>query len=413
MGKYGDQGEILRIVVRPSDLSGEVRAPSSKSHTHRAFFAALLSSGRSRIEGALRSGDTKRTLDAVRSFGSKSSWDVVEGADPLRPAHVFSGRSGTTRRIACAVASLIDGRSIIMCDPLAKRRPIAPLLEALRSLGARVSLNPLTVEGPIEGGSVTIDCSLSSQFLTALLIIAPLVGMTIKVENLVSKSYVETTLEVLRCFGVSISGKDLVFEIPLQSYVPSIYRVPGDFSSASFLLAAGALCGKVRVENLSFKHPDARIVDVLERMGARVRRGDRWVEVESSGELEGVEVNLSSSPDLLPILAVLGAFASGITVLRGVGHTRYKESDRIRSMSLNLRRAGIEVRELYDGLVVRGGSPRGSHFLSSGDHRVEMAMVILGLAAEGESSVEGVFYMDSYPGFLSDLRSLGGSVCLV
>jgi len=390
-----------------------VSAPPSKSHTHRAFFAALLSKGRSYIRRALRSGDTERTLDAVRSFGSKASWEVVEGAKKLRPALVFSGRSGTTRRIACAVASLIDGRSTILSDPSAERRPMAPLLRALKSLGAKIGLDPLTVEGPIEGGFVTLDCSLSSQFLTALLIIAPMVGMRIRVENLVSEPYVEITLEVLKSFGVSVSRNGPLFEIPAQSYVPSTYVVPGDFSSAAFLLAAGALCGKVRVENLSFKHPDARIVDVLEEMGAYVRRGDRWVEVERSDGLEGVEVNLSSSPDLLPILAVLGSFASGITVLRGVGHARHKESDRVRSMSLNLRRAGIEVRELDDGLAIRGGSPKGSHFLSFGDHRVEMAMIVLGLAAEGESTVEGVFHRDSYPGFLDDLRSLGGSVCLV
>lgn len=403
------------IIVKRSEVNGSVKAPPSKSHTHRAFFIASLAEGKSRISNALICEDTEATLDAIRMFGSDASWDYVDSNELRAPDNpIYCRRSGTTLRISCAVASLCNGRTVITGDESLRRRPVGPLLRALREIGAETSSSdfpPVVIKGPVRGGRVRIDASLSSQFLTALLIIGPKIGLEIEARGDVSRPYVDITVDLMRHFGADVDVEKGVYLVRGE-YRPSHYLVPGDYSSASFLLAAGVLAGRVRVTGLSERHPDERIVDVIKSMGGIIRKGDGWVETERS-ELEGITVDLSQSPDLLPITSVLASFAKGKTEIKGVEHARVKESDRISSMVFNLREAGINVVERRDGLIIEGGMPRGGMFRSFGDHRVEMAMVVLGLAAEGTSRVEGGRYVDSYPGFIEDLSSLGADVrCL-
>lgn len=402
----------MMIEVRRSEVRGSVSAPPSKSHTHRALFIASLAGGRSRISNALVCEDTEATLDAIRMFGSDASWSHVESRELRAPKDpIYCRRSGTTLRISCAVASLCRGRTVITGDESLRRRPIGPLLKALSKLGAETSSSdfpPVFIKGPVSGGRTEIDASVSSQFITALLIIGPVVGLEVEARGYVSRPYVDMTIEVMGHFGAHVKVEGNKYFVSGE-YRPSCYEVPGDFSSASFLLAAGALAGRVRVTNLRGRHPDERIADVIRSMGGSIRSGDGWMEAERS-ELEGITVDLSQSPDLLPITSVLASFAKGRTEIRGVEHARAKESDRIRSMAYNLRKAGIKVVERRDGLIIEGGNPRGGDFRSFGDHRVEMAMVVLGLAAEGSSRVEGGRYVDSYPGFIRDLSSLGADI---
>ncbi len=398
------------MIVEPVDwLEGRVRAPPSKSYTHRAFFLALLADDESTIEEPLVSDDTEATLNAIRAFGAEADWNRVVPPEELRKAEINARESGTTARISVAVASLARGRSVVDGEGRLRERPFAPLVRALRSLGVKVRGEKLPIEvfGGRPGGRVSVDASLSSQFVTALLILASKVGMRVEFEKAVSKPYIEMTLRTMEAFGVTFERDGGVRVFP--GVKGTKFHVPGDYSSASFFLVAGALYGRVRVENLDpgDVQADKAIVEILREIGANVKVGRDYVEV-SRGELRGFGVDCSDFPDLFPILSVLAAYAEGRSVIRG-RQLRYKESDRVRAMAVNLARAGIKVRELEDGLEIQGGRPRGVVVEDFNDHRVAMAMAVLGLGARGETVIknEGVV-AKSYPGFFNDLRRLLG-----
>ncbi|ACS34095.1 3-phosphoshikimate 1-carboxyvinyltransferase [Thermococcus gammatolerans] len=398
------------MIVEPVDwLEGKVRAPPSKSYTHRAFFLALLADGESTIEEPLVSDDTEATLNAIRAFGAEADWNRVVPPEELRKAEINARESGTTARISVAVASLARGRSVIDGQGRLRERPFAPLVRALRSLGVTVRGEKLPIEvfGGMPGGRVSVDASLSSQFVTALLILASKVGMRVEFEKAVSKPYIEMTLRTMEAFGVTFERNGGVRVFP--GVKGTKFHVPGDYSSASFFLVAGALYGRVRVENLDpgDVQADMAIVEILGEIGANVKVGGDYVEV-SRGELRGFEINCSDFPDLFPILSVLAAYAEGRSVIRG-RQLRYKESDRVRAMAVNLARAGIKVRELEDGLEIHGGRPRGVVVEDFNDHRVAMAMAVLGLGARGKTVIKNERVVaKSYPGFFGDLRRLLG-----
>jgi len=398
------------LIVEPVDwLEGKVRAPPSKSYTHRAFFLALLADGESTIEEPLVSDDTEATLNAIRAFGSEADWNRVVPPEELRKAEINARESGTTARISVAVASLARGRSVVNGERRLRERPFAPLVRALRSLGVKVRGEKLPIEvfGGRPGGKVSVDASLSSQFVTALLILASKVGMRVEFEKAVSKPYIEMTLRTMEAFGVTFERDGGVRVFP--GVKGTKFHVPGDYSSASFSLVAGALYGRVRVENLDpgDVQADRAIVEILREVGANVKVGGDYVEV-SRGELRGFEVDCSDFPDLFPILSVLAAYAEGKSVIRG-RQLRYKESDRVRAMAVNLVRAGVKVRELDDGLEIHGGRPKGIVVEDFNDHRVAMAMAVLGLGARGKTVIKNERVVaKSYPGFFDDLRRLLG-----
>jgi len=396
------------LIVEPVDwLEGKVRAPPSKSYTHRAFFLALLADGESTIEEPLVSDDTEATLNAIRAFGSEADWNRVVPPEELRKAEINARESGTTARISVAVASLARGRSVVDGERRLRERPFAPLVRALRSLGVKVRGEKLPIEvfGGMPGGRVSVDASLSSQFVTALLILASKVGMRVEFEKAVSKPYIEMTLRTMEAFGVTFERDGGVRVFP--GVKGTKFHVPGDYSSASFFLVAGALYGRMRVENLDpgDVQADMAIVEILREIGANVKVGRDYVEV-SRGELRGFEIDCSDFPDLFPILSVLAAYAEGRSVIR-CRQLRYKESDRVRAMAVNLVRAGVRVRELEDGLEIQGGRPRGVVVEDFNDHRVAMAMAVLGLGARGKTVIKNERVVaKSYPGFFDDLRRL-------
>ena len=396
------------MIVEPVDwLEGKVRAPPSKSYTHRAFFLALLADDESTIEEPLVSDDTEATLNAIRAFGAEADWNRVVPPEELRKAEINARESGTTARISVAVASLARGRSVVDGEGRLRERPFAPLVRALRSLGVKVEGEKLPIEvfGGMPGGRVSVDASLSSQFVTALLILASKVGMRVEFEKAVSKPYIEMTLRTMEAFGVTFERDGGVRVFP--GVKGTKFHVPGDYSSASFFLVAGALYGRMRVENLDpgDVQADMAIVEILREIGANVKVGRDYVEV-SRGELRGFEVDCSDFPDLFPILSVLAAYAEGRSVIR-CRQLRYKESDRVRAMAVNLVRAGVRVRELEDGLEIQGGRPRGVVVEDFNDHRVAMAMAVLGLGARGKTVIKNERVVaKSYPGFFDDLRRL-------
>lgn len=413
---------ILRVYPVKGQVEGSVEAPPSKSYTHRAVFAALLACGLSEVVNPLLSGDTRATIGAASRLGARLRWSKrilrVEGVcgDPRPPAWIYCAGSGTTLRIATAVSSLAGEPVLLYGDSTLRRRPMKPLLEALGSLGvehvSRSGYPPLAVKGPLRSGRAVVDASISSQFTTALLMVAPLAGLTVEtIGPVASKPYIDVTLRVLEAFGVRFDRSGYEWFQPLESgYRPARFRVPGDYSSAAFMLALGAIAGRVRVYGLDpgDVQADKAVIEVLRAMGARVRVGEGYVESESAGVLEGVEVNLRDSPDLAPVVAALAAHASGVTVMRGVGHLSFKESDRVKSITSALRSVGVNARAGDGVIVVRGGRVKGGRAQSFSDHRIAMMLSILAIKAEAPVEVVGAERIgDSYPSFTSHLSSLG------
>ncbi|MBP1912802.1 3-phosphoshikimate 1-carboxyvinyltransferase [Thermococcus stetteri] len=397
------------MIIRPVDeVRGELDAPPSKSYTHRAYFLALLAEEDSVIENPLTCDDTLATVGAIRAFGAKVDGGNVKPPEEPSAGFVYARESGTTARFSVAIAGGINGGTIVDGAGRLRARPMGGLVRALKDLGAEVkgSHLPLTVRGPVKPGRVRVDASKSSQFVSGLLLLASKVGLKVEVEDPVSRPYVEMTLRTMEAFGVEFERDGFSFEVH-PGVRGAKYRVPGDYSTASFFLAAGALYGKVRVGNLlrDDVQADMAFLDALEEFGARVRRGKDYVEVERDG-LKAVTLDCSDFPDSFPILAVVAAYADGKSVIKA-RQLRFKESDRVRAMAANLARMGVKVKELEDGLEIEGGRPKGAEIETFNDHRIAMAMTVAALGAEGPSIIDNPRSVSkSHPGFFDDLRRL-------
>ena len=415
----------MDMIIYPSILSGGVKASPSKSYTHRYFFISLLSKGRSIILNPLRSRDTQATLNTVRAFGSIVKGNYIDGCGELKTPNdkIDCIRSGTTCRFATAISGLVKGPVVLTGNKQLTKRPMKDLIIALENMGVKIRSNnhhlPLTVwGGDINNRSIEISGRVSSQFTSALLLLGLKTGIEIVVKNdLKSRGYVDITLNVIREAGGKYYRDDYkYFKVFPNEVKPGIYKVPGDYSSSAYLIAAAAIKGHIKIIGLrkDDPQPDRKIIDIVKKMGAEVSWRGEILEV-SSGELEGIDVDCSDSPDLLPIVSVLGAFAKGKTLITGALHSRYKESDRIKASLTNLRRMGVYAHEYRDGLEIYGGiSRRGTIFTSYNDHRIVLAFMIASLFMRGRSIIRNIDVVDdSYPSFFKDLKSLGGRYVLV
>ncbi|EMA47221.1 3-phosphoshikimate 1-carboxyvinyltransferase [Halococcus saccharolyticus] len=422
--------------IRESAVGGRVDAPPSKSYTHRAILAAGYTDGETVIERPLVSADTRATMRAVEAYGGTVTETDDElsiqgfGGRPETPADVIDcANSGTTIRLTTAAAALGDGLTVLTGDGSLRSRPHGPLLDAIHDLGGRAESTrangqaPLVVGGPIEGGTVSMPGDVSSQFVTALLMAGAHMegGIEIGLETeLKSAPYVEITREVLADFGIDTRSTDAGFAVADgQSYAAADgrYRVPGDFSSISYLLAAGALAADDGLE-VHGAYPsaqgDAAIVEILDRMGAEIAwdRETGVITVRRSA-LSGVEVDVGDTPDLLPTLAVLGAAADDEMRLVNAEHVRYKETDRVSAMADELAAMGARVEETPGSLTVHGGDTdlRGARVDGRGDHRIVMALAVAGLIADGGTTITGSEHVDvSFPDFFGELAGLGADV---
>ncbi len=426
----------MNVTIAPTALAGSVQAPPSKSYTHRAILAAGYAAGAT-VEAALWSADTQATATAVERFGgtvdrADDGTLTVEGFDgrPAVPSDVIDcANSGTTMRLVTAAAGLADGMSVITGDASLRSRPQGPLLGAIEALGGTAhgtsgdGTAPLRINGPITGGTVSIPGDVSSQYITALLMAGAITDEGIEVDletELKSAPYVDITLEVLAAFEVDAEQTDDGFAVEGgQQYEPrgGSYAVPGDFSSISYPLAAGAIASEAGL-TIRGAQPSAQgdtaIVDIVDRMGADVDwdREAGTIEV-SAAPLEGIEVSVADTPDLLPTIATLGAVADGETHITDAEHVRYKETDRVTAMAEELRTLGAETIEHEDALTIVGGESdlTGGTVNGRKDHRIIMALALAGLAADGETTIEGADHVDvSYPTFFEDLESLGGDL---
>ncbi len=411
--------------IRPSVLTGGVTAQPSKSMTHRALTLAALANGRSRIRNPLMADDIEATISVLQKLGVSiergEEW-VIDGGYLHKPTSVLHcGESGTTLRFISAICALIEGESQLTGGPSLSLRPIGPLLDAIGQLGviceSRGGMPPVTIRGTggIMGGEARLPGDVSSQFVSSLLIIAPLAESPVKIiltTKLESRPYVAMTIDVMRAFGVEAeSSPDMdSFATRLKPYRPVNLSIEGDWSSASYLLAAAAICGEVTIKGLktSSSQADKAILHLLGQMGAQVSVSGDVVKVSES-TLRGIQADMSDCPDLFPVVAALCATSRGESRLTGLGRLKLKESDRVSAMAEGLTRMGAKMRCDADSATITGGQLKGGDVDSWGDHRIAMSLATVAQHAEGDTTIRDAGCVSkSYPRFWEDFTSLGG-----
>ena len=418
----------MKCKVDKSTLSGTISCPSNKSYSHRAIFLAALANGKSTLRNVLLSRDTLATVNACKAFGAKieinGSTVTVEGTGEIIPqtSQIDASNSGTTIRISTAIASLSDKIITLTGDASLQKRPMQPLLDALIQLGVECTSTdgkpPVTIKGRSEGGNTHISGSISSQFISALLISGTKMknGITLEIDGeLVSKPYLDSTIATMKKFGVTVNtiSPYKKYNIPNQKYTPSDFVVPSDFSSMALLLSAAVLLGEDMSINASLgdlPQGDREILSYLERLGVKINLGEK-ITLVSPKLLNGGRFDLSNNPDLLPPMAILALKTSKPIEIYNVKHARFKETDRIAILARELAKIGITVTEKEDGLIL--DSPKilkSAELESSDDHRLFMAFSIAGMFV-GNCTVTDPDSVDvSYPTFIEDMRKIGANL---
>jgi len=409
-----------REIKTKDQVEATLTLPGSKSFTHRALIAAGLAEGESVLTNALKAEDTELTAKALEQWGAGLDWQGhtirVQGtggrlASVSEP--IYLGNSGTSMRFLTAVAALGQETYRLTGTPRLCERPMGELLEALHRLGAQAASEknndcpPIVVQGSgLRGGKTSLSGRVSSQYLSALLLIGPLSPEGVEIEitgELVSRPYVDITLEVLTAFGVSHYREGYRrFWVPGgQRYRSLRYTIEADASSASYFWAAAALTGgRVTIANLDLEsvQGDIDFLSVLARMGCHLTSAPEGLTV-AGGPLRGIHMDMSSMPDLVPTLAVLAAFAEGETVVSGAGHLRHKESNRLAAVVTELGKMGVEAEETPDGLRILGGTPQGAEIDTYSDHRIAMSFAVAGLKAPGVVIKDPDCVKKSFPEF--------------
>jgi len=417
---------MMKASISKSEVLGKVTAPSSKSYTIRGLICAALANGKSEIIAPLASDDTIAAINVLKKVGvnirkQKDSWKVEGGAFQTPTSDLFCGDSAATLRFMTAFGAVIPGLCNLTAGPSLSRRPVKVLIDALQMLGVNCSSNgdfpPIKVRGgKFKGGMTSLPGNISSQYVSSLLHVAPLAaeGMTINLTTpLESRPYVMMTLDTMQWFGITVAFDEHLdtFEVLPQKYKPTKYNVEGDWSSASYLLALGALSGEVTVNSLDMEslQGDRMLVSFLQEMGTPVTMGRNSIIVRQS-KLKAVKADLSDCIDLLPTVAVLAAVAEGTSEFTGIERARIKESDRITAVKEGLERMGIRVTEGAKRMSITGGKPMGAVIDSKGDHRIAMAFSLLGTVAGKTVIDRAECVAKTYPDFWEVLKNLGGKV---
>jgi 3-phosphoshikimate 1-carboxyvinyltransferase len=419
----------MKMISEKSTLRGEVLIPASKSHTIRAVAISSLAHGKSTVHRPLVSSDCLAAVSAGRLFGAKvdpgASWEVEGvGGIPRIPENVVDVRnSGTTLYFFMGTASLVEGTTVLTGDEQIVKRPIQPIIEAIRGLGAEAfstrnnGLPPVIVKGRLKGGKTRFR-GIVSQYLSSLLIHCPLTerNSEIEVYDVHEKPYIEMTMRWLDRHGIRYEASSDFTHYKVfggQSYQGHEVTIPGDFSTATFFFVAGSIIdGDIDLLGLDMNDPqgDKRVVSYLKEMGARIDIEKDRIRVRA-GSLKGVELDLGDTPDALPAMAVAGCFAKGKTIIRNVANARLKETNRITVMAKELGRLGAKVEELPDGLIVHESELRGAPVKGYGDHRVVMALAVAGLAIPGRTEVDTAESMEvTVPNFVELMKGIGGRI---
>ena len=430
-----------------SNIGGVVKAPPSKSYSHRAVILASLAKGTSKLYDVLYSEDTLASINVCKTLGAQitKNDDYLEVVGTGGKLHNSSdnpidlANSGTTLRLMTSVASLSDNDVILTGDDSLQSRPMDLLLNSINCLGINAKSikdngkAPILIKPGYVGGETNISRSVSSQYISSILISSPLSekGVTLFVlPEFKSRPYVDMTLDIMKKFGCHVlksfyikhddcKKEDKVcrideFKVKKQEYESCDYIVEGDFSSASYLLACVAINGgNAKILNLfrNSKQGDKVILEILEKMGADIKIYDDYVEISSDGKLKGIDINLSNAPDLLITVAVLAAMAEGTTNITGVKHARVKETDRIDTTCKQLEKLNCQLEEFEDGMSITGGVS-GGIVDSCGDHRLAMAFSLIGLKYDIEI-VNGEVFNVSFPNFIESMAEIGFELELV
>ena len=419
----------MNCKVEKSKIKGKINCPSNKSYTHRGIFLASLAGNNSKVENVLLSADTKATIEACKKFGA-----VIEVNDSdiivkksikigINVPEINTENSGTTIRIAIGIASLFSEEIILTGDVSLQKRPMQPLLDALSSIGAKCSSTngnpPIKIKGSIIGGDIRIPGNLSSQFISSLLISAPLTknGINLTIEgDLVSKPYLDATIATMRKFGVSV--KTLIpykkYNITPQIYKNTTFSVPIDFSSLALLLSCTVLNGEdvvIKGSMGNLPQGDEAFIDFLEQLGVSVTINDNEIKIKSPEKLKGGKFDLRNSPDLLPPLAILSLISSKPIEIVNVKHARLKETDRIAILARELPKIGINVEEKEDGLILKSSDNLiGAKLNSENDHRLFMAFCIAGTYIGNCTVTDSESVEVSYPNFIEEMNRLGAKI---
>lgn len=395
---------MSQVKIQSSALNGSVAIPPSKSAAHRALICCYLA-GDGSVSPIIDSNDMRATVGVLDSLkAGKSVLNCIE--------------SGSTLRFMIPIVSALGKECTFVGEGRLPERPIGEYLELLPIHNVKVESQgglPLKVLGQLKNGSYQVNGNVSSQYITGLLLaLSCLQGDSaiILKSPLQSKPYVDMTVKVMKDYGVNVKETDFGYLIHGgQSYKKLDYVVEGDWSQAAFFLVAGAISGNVTVTGLDMNSTqgDKAIVDVLKSFGADVSVNGDSVTVKKS-ELCGVAVDATDIPDLVPIISVLAAFSKGETVITGAERLRFKESDRIESVVSNLKLIGVDVTEMQDGMVIKGGNTvNGANLKGFNDHRIVMAFSVAALCSNGEIIIDDAQSINkSYPTFFDDYNKLGG-----
>lgn len=422
----------MKEVSLYSVLRGTIEAPSSKSYAQRAIVASLLCNGTSKLNKMVLCDDTEWAMKVANSLGGQvkkiddTTYEITGGisykedGDRLftpRTHRLHVGESGLSARMFTPVASLCTRAVTIEGEGTLLERPMDLMVEPLRQLGVEVDSNngklPVRVKGPLLGGEADVDGSVSSQFLSGLLLALPMAekGTTIHVSVLNSRPYIDMTLEVLEEFGITVDHSQyLEYYIEgNQEYIPQNYTIEGDWSAAAAMLVAGAIAGEVTVNNLNplSKQADVAILRAVVSAGAQVLTDGDSVRV-SRKELKGFKFDATHSPDLIPVLVALAANCEGKTTIKGTNRLKYKESDRAEALFSEFIKMGIQIDlSVDDQMTITGGEIKGATVSSHDDHRVVMSTAVAALRSDEEVMIEGADAVNkSYPNFWRDLHSL-------
>lgn len=417
--------EILPVTA---PLRGTIRPPGSKSLTNRALILAAIADGPSELTGVLDSRDTQVMMESLTRLGIALENDLphrrvrVQGSRgriPARQADLYLENSGTSIRFLAALCTLGQGRYRLDGNERMRQRPIGDLLTALNQLGAHAVCEqptgcpPVVIQAAgLPGGTTCVETSLSSQFLSALLMAAPGAQQPVEIclsGPPVSEPYIDMTLGVMARFGVTVdTSRPQVFRIEPQRYRGGPYEIEPDASAASYFAAAAAITGgEVTIEGLSHYalQGDVRFIEVLEQMGCHVDWQSHQVTIHG-GPLHGVDVDMNAISDTAQTLAAVAVFADGPTHIRNVAHMRVKETDRIAAVVTELRRLGIAADEHPDGLTIHPGPVQPADIATYDDHRMAMSFALIGLRARGVRIQNPDCTSKTYPAFFDDLERL-------
>lgn len=413
----------MRNKIPPGKLHGVVNAPSSKSITHRLLIIGALSGKECTIQNPLFCEDTQITIEGLKKLGfeMETVLDSILFTGSRRnvkqPVEIFVGNSGTSARFLMALASLLSVDCIIDGSPRMRQRPMAPLIQALQKMGAHIEHRsgylPIAIKGGnLKGGRIQIDSTYSSQFLSAMLLIAPYLKDISRIyfgSPVASKPYVDMTVALMRKAGIALKEEQNYYEIPSpQTYSNSQMQVEGDYSNtAPFMAGATITGGRIAFKNLSMDsiQGDEIILNILKNSGAKIDVRNHEI-IVTGNEIESIDLDMQNSPDLIPPVSVMALFAKAKSILHNVGNLRLKESDRLHAIMNNIKKLGGKAYLDRNDLIIEPQPLHGAMLPTYNDHRIAMSFAMAGLKVPGITIENSECVKKSYPNFWDDFKQL-------